>query len=268
MIMPSEQDLRDLFANAPVEPGSELNATRVIARTRARRLPKQIAAGAVGTLAVAGILFVGVQVGLPSVAPSTVDSASKPQQATDSAGNGAIAGGTDGSIKHAPARKINLCEGAVAQPTASSEGLELDVMFPPTASFATQSIQGTVRLTNTSTNHVSGYTAESPAITLSQNGVVLWHSNGPTTLVAVQVDLAPGESMQYPASFVAARCSAADDEAATFSNNLPPVMPGVYDLSAAIDFTPDASTVPQATGTPVAPGIDLVSGPMSAITLH
>ncbi len=266
--MPSEQDLRDFFANAPVTPGRELNAIRVITRTRARRLPRRIAAGAVGTLAVAGILFVGVQVVLPSMVPSTVDSAAQPKQATDSAGSDALAGGTNESIKRAPAEKINLCEGAVAQPTPSIYGLQLEVAFPATASVTAQNIKGTVRLTNTSTRHVSGYTAESPAMTLSQNGIVQWHSNGPQTLVAVQVDLAPGESMQYPASFLAARCSVADDDAANFSNSLPAVMPGAYYLSAAIDFTPDASAVPQAKGTPTAPGIDLVSSPAFAIALR
>jgi hypothetical protein len=55
----------------------------------------------------------------------------------------------------------------------------------------------------------------------------------------------------------------ADDEAESFRADLPAVPAGVYDVSAAIDFQPDASMAQQGT-----PGVDLVTGPLEPITLQ
>lgn len=250
--MPTEDDLRDLFASA--EHPQHIDAKRVIAKSRARRLPRQLAVGAVGTLAVAGIVVVSLPALLPQQAAiSTLSEGSgvAPEvQPFDSA-------------KRAPADKLNLCGAPLSQPMPSLYGLQLDVAFPTTAPVGTQPIQGTVRLTNTGPEPVTGSTAASPAITLSHGGVVLWHSNGPMIDLAVTVDLAPGQSLEYPASFTPVRCDIQDDEAESFRADLPAVPAGAYDLSAAIDFLPDASMPQQST-----PGLDLVSGPVSAIVLR
>lgn len=248
--MPIEDDLRDLFA-ASAEPPRRIDAKRVIARSRQRRLPRQLAIGVVGTLAIAGIVVVSLPTLLPQPATLSEASGAAPNvQAFDSA-------------KRAPAEKLNLCAGALVDPPPSVYGLRLDVAFPATAPLGTEPIQGTVRLTNTGQDAVTGSTAASPAITLSQGGTVLWHSNGPTIDVAVTVDLAPGQSMEYPASFSPVRCEVQDDAAESFRAGLPAVAAGAYYLSAAIDFLPDASMPQQPT-----PGLDLVSGPVSEIVLQ
>ncbi len=252
--MPTEDDLRKLFSSEPTR--GTVDARKVIAKTRARRLPRQFAAGAVGALAVVGITVVGIQSVLPHPTVSTLSGGeaapdAQPGQASDSA------------AKRAPAEKINLCAGPLAQPAPSVYGLQLDVTFPATASVGTATVQGTVRLTNNGPDTVKGTTAATPAITLSQDGVVLWHSNGPAAASGVVVDLAPGESLEYAASFSPVRCEVADDEGQSFREGLPPVPAGGYDLSAAIDFMPDASMVQQAT-----PGLDLVTGPTAPITLN
>lgn len=253
--MPTEDDLRDLFGSADVP--HTLDAKRVIARSRARRLPRQFAIGAVSTLAVAGIVVVSLPALLPHAATSTI-SESSPTQANGAAPNVQAFD----SQKRAPADKINLCTGPVTQAAPSFYGLRLDVTFPETAPVGTDPIQGTVRLTNTGADTVTGSTSTTPAITLSQGGIVLWHSNGPMTDAAMTVDLAPGESMEYPASFTPVRCDVQDDEAESFRADLPAVTAGSYDLSAALDFLPAASMTQQST-----PGLDLVTGPLSPITL-
>jgi hypothetical protein len=253
---PSEDDLRDMFASSA--PGSApLDAERIIARSRVRRLPRQLAMGAIGTLAVAGIAVVGIQSMMPQPQASTMSQ-------TDAAAPSAEGGQTfDTTTKRAPAEKINLCTGTVAEAAPSLYGLRLDVAFPESAPAGTDPVQGTVRLTNTGTQAVMGTTAASPAITVSQGGIVLWHSNGPMIDLAVTVDLAPGQSMDYPASFSPVRCDVADDEAESFRADLPVLPAGGYNLSAAIDFQPDASMAQQGT-----PGLDLVTGPLVPITLQ
>ena len=248
--MPTEDELRDLFASTPVT--NDLDPQRVIARSRARRLPRQLAVGAIGTLAVAGIVVISLPALLPQQQAMSIlatDGAAAPQsQALDT--------------KRAPADKINLCTGTVAEPAPSFYGLELDVEFPVSAP-AGAPVEGMVKLVNNGTAEVVGSTAASPAITVSQGGIVLWHSNGPSTDIAVQVDLQPGESLEYPASFTPVRCDIADDEAESFRADLPALPAGSYDVSAAFDFLPDESMVQQDT-----PGLDLVTGPRSPITLQ
>ena len=62
--MPTEDDLKRMFDSAD-RPGAiefePIDAKRVIRRSRARRLPKQFAAGAGGALAIVGVTVLGLQ---------------------------------------------------------------------------------------------------------------------------------------------------------------------------------------------------------------
>ena len=252
--VPSEDDLRKLLTSAEA-PGS-VDANRVIARSRARRLPRQLVAGAAGALAIAGIGVLAVQVSqITLVQPTSLMSEPNADApiASDEAGS---SGAESEAIKRAPAEKINLCGGTLAQVAPCESGLQLDVVFPDQAP-AGAVVEGAVRLTNLGTATVRGSTAASAAITVSQGGLVLWHSNGPMIMSAALVDLAPGESMEYPASFEPVRCEVDDDSAESFRDDLPALPPGGYQLSAAIDFSPaDGSS------------LDLVTGPLGGIALR
>jgi hypothetical protein len=257
--MPSEQDLRDMFA-ANDGPRSSIDPDRVIARSRGRRRPLQIAAGAVSTLAVVGIVAVAVQTSqFTSPATMSSDGASDSGSTAEQAPSAET---FESTLKRAPADRLNLCTGILTEVAPSFYGLQLDVAFPAQAPAGTDPVSGTVRLTNTSSTRVTGSTGATPAITLSQDGVVLWHSNGPTIMSLAIVDLEPGASMEYQASFTPVRCEVEDDLESSFRDGLPAVPAGEYDLSAAIDFTADASMVQ-----PDIPEIDLVSGPLSQISL-
>lgn len=251
--MPDEKDLREIFAADAVE--HSLDPKRIVARSRARRLPKQLAAAAIGTLAVAGITVLAVQT-TQFVQPTTTSMLAN--ESADGTAPTASSDLLDSGIKRTPAERINLCTGSVAESVPSLYGLQLDVLFPATAPTGTAPIQGTVRLSNTGTTPVVGTTAATPAITLSQDGVVLWHSNGPMIASLMIVDLAPGASMQYQASFTPVRCEVDDDLAESFRPDLPAVPAGDYQLSAAIDFRPSAQDS----------AIDLVTGPRSSIELQ
>ena len=257
--MPSEQDLRDIFA-ASEGPRNSIDPDRVIARSRGRRRPLQIAAGAVGALAVVGIVAVAVQTAQFSSPALTTSQGDTDSGATTE--QAPLPESFPSTLKRAPADRLNLCTGTLTEVAPSFYGLQLDVSFPAEAPAGSDPVDGTVRLTNTSATRVVGSTGATPAITLSQDGVVLWHSNGPTDMSLAIVDLEPGASMEYRASFSPVRCEVDDDLRPSFRDGLPAVPAGVYDLSAAIDFTADASMLQ-----PEIPELDLVSGPLTQVTI-
>jgi len=252
--MATDPNIRDLFRADSVPPGRAIDTGAVIRRSKRRRLPAQVGVGGVFTLAIGGIGLVGVQ----SLAPALDSSSRSAESAADSGDSGAglLAPAQNESIKRAPADRINLCGGTLAEVAPSATGLVLTPGFPaevPAAS-STASVEGTVTLTNTGSESVTGYSSATPAITLSQNGVVLWHSNGPTIQMVNDVVLAPGESVQYPASFTPVVCTVDDDLAESFPADLPAAPAGEYQLSAAADVVVDGTA-------------ELVTGPQQTVRI-
>lgn len=253
--MADENDLKRMFDSVRLSEGNGIDAKQVIRRSRARRLPKQLAAGATGALVLVGVTVLGVQ----SMQVATPNSADTLMLQEDDAGS-AEDGDDMFATKIAPADRLNLCGAPVAESVPSAVGLVLDVVFPATAPAASDRIDGLVIMTNTTTATVTGSTLVDPAITLSQDGITVWHTNGPTDLVATRVDLAPGASMQFAASFEPVRCEPEDDALEAFRPDLPPAGAGNYEVSAAVDFSSD-----QMTETTEA---FLVTGPPMPITLE
>lgn len=254
--MPTEDDLRDAFANADAP--NTLDARRIVARSRARRIPRQLAAGSVGALALVGVVVLGVQVSqFSSPATTTSMTGGTAYESSDSA----PAPEADTMLKRAPADQINLCTAPVAEVAPSQYGLQLDVVAPESAPAGTAPVAVTVRLTNTSDGRVVGSTGSLPAITLSQGGIVKWHTNGTPDTTFVWINLAPGESIDYTTTFTPVLCDVVDDEGDAFRPGLAALEPGSYEISALVDFTADESMMPQT------PDLDLVSGPASAVEL-
>lgn len=252
--MATEPNLRDLFrGDAPTL--RAIDAQSVIRRSKTRRLPAQIGIGGAFTLAVGGLGVAGLQ-GLGS-SQSTTESAVSLVEQAPAAGDG-IKGMMEGDaptsgVKRAPAERINLCGGPLAQVAPSPTGLVLTVDFPDSP-VGTAPVAGTVTLTNTGTEPVFGYGPATPAITLSQAGVVLWHSNGPSIQSIQDVALAPGESLAYAASFSPVVCAVEDDAAESFRTDLPAAGAGEYQLSAAADISVDGMA-------------DLVTGPAQTVRI-
>ncbi len=254
--MASESELRDRFHDGTL-PSGQIDVDAVLRRARARRRPRVLAAAAGSVLAIAAI---AVPATIGSFARPSTDTAlvagdehSVPESAPGADGDAGGAGDT--MVDRAPAEKLNLCSAPVAEVAPAENGLVLTVE-PVTASAGDHGIPTIVTMTNTGTEPVSGTTGGRPAMTLSKGGVTLWHSNGPQTMIAVPVELAPGETLQYPATFEPVRCGVEDDMGESFRDDLPEVGPGVYQLSAAIDFTRNDGSF-----------IDLVTGPAVRVTL-
>jgi hypothetical protein len=260
--------LRDAAAAAPT---GAVDVDAVLRRARRRRLPRRLATGGAGVLAIAGIGVAGVnalggvgQVTTLSSGPAEeapADRAPEPGEAAGGAAGGA--GGADsGGTSLAPAEKVNFCGGPLAEVAPAQTGLVAVPHFPVAAAAGTAAISGTVTVTNTGSQRVTGYTGASPAMTVSEGGVTVWHSNGPQIMLAQLIDLEPGASVDLPASIVPVRCSIEDDSAESFRDDLPALAPGVYQLSAIFYLTPegpDAASLPSP---------DVVSGPLTDITLQ
>lgn len=251
--MPTEDELREMLRSS--EAPHSLDASTIIAKSRARRLPRQLAAGAVGVLAVAGIGVLAV--------PAMIQ---PPPSATMSDQALIAEGGASDSevseLKRVPAELLNPCGAPVAEIGPSSTSLELTVEFPASVPVGTASVDGIVRMTNTSDARVTGTTAAVPALTVAEAGVTVWHSTGPMILSLVVVDLGPGESLEYPASIELVRCGPEDEGPDGFRPDLPALEAGAFEISAAIDLAPDEPS-------PGAPALaELISGPAESIAVE
>jgi hypothetical protein len=251
--MSTESDLKNMLAHQGPTLRS-VDLSRVLRRSSRRRIAQQVAVGSATTLAVAGIGFAGFSAiggftGISGFGQSTTG---------DSSSLGGTA--TDGASKRAPADKVNLCGGTLAGVAPNASGLVLTTRFDP-ADASADRVSGTVTLTNSGPDRVTGTSAAMPAITLSKDRIVLWHSNGSMAAMGVAVDLAPGASMTYQASFQPVTCAVEDDSTVSFRDNLPHVAGGAYQVSAALDLSqqsPEGSFL----------STELVTGPVSAVTLR
>ena len=257
--MSTESDLKKMFRETGPSLGP-IDLSLVLRRTSRRRVAQRVAVGSATTLAVAGIGVAGFT-GIRGLTPSTTAGSASSANAPETRGGSALGSTpTDSGLTRAPAAKINLCGGTLADVAPNAAGLVLSTSFA-TADATADRITGTVTLTNSGSERITGTSAASPAITLSKDGVVLWHSNGPMIAMAAVIDLAPGASLTYQASFQPVTCAVEDDSANSFRSDLPHVAAGQYQVSAALDVShqnADGSVL----------GTDLVTGPASKVTLR
>jgi hypothetical protein len=245
--------IRDLLRSAARgAPGtSTLDVPRVLARSKRRRTAhRALVAGVGATVVAASGATVFAVAALPSGTPQVLSSP------VDVPGPGSDDPATSG-ISLAPPEKVNGCGGPLAEIAPVESGLVATPHFPETAPADGGEVQGTVTLTNGGTARAVGWTQARPAITVSENGITVWHSNGPMIQMAVEIDLGPGESMDIPATLSALRCDTVDEESESFREDLPPLAPGTYGVSAIVPFYPEDSSAPQ-----------YVQGPLTTITLQ
>ena len=244
---PEPSNLRHLFGEAPP---TGIDVSSVIRRSRARRTPRLLGAGTLAVLALGTIAYGGFA-GLSSLGGSSAsDAGAAPAAESSEQGMGLMADGAARST----AEQLNLCGGPVAEIPPSETGLVLSVAFPAEAEVGATSIDGVVTMTNTGPEAVAGYTGPAPAVVLSRDGTVVWHSNGPVVQLARETALDPGESLEFAASFTPVVCSAEDD-ANGFRDDLPPAPAGEYQVSALIDLTTETAE-------------SLVSGPAAQVILR
>jgi hypothetical protein len=258
--MADESDLRRMLREQAADaPDARLDPSRLVRRTRARRLPRQLAVGGALSLAIVG-LGVGTATGLRLLNPPTevtaADAGARDEGAEEAApeastgseeGPSTLNGGdtaAGGGISLAPAYKLNLCEGTLGVPSDPADlGLSITIDFPESAPVG-DTVRGSVEITNVGDEPIRGLRSDTAATTLSQDGLVLWHT--PRVETTVPVDLAPGETASLDAEFEPQICSVQDDGQEDFRADLPPVPAGSYDVSVALDIVQDDGFVRQA----------------------
>lgn len=252
--MATESELRDLLHGSDPGGRAVIDVDAVLHRARRRRRPRLIAATAAGTFALVGVLTPVVVLSLPATQQTSV------MVAEDSAG-GAAPETASGDAAHSgmsSAASLNTCRAPLVADLPSPNGLVLEVT-PVAATAGSVDIPINVTLRNDGSTRLVGSTGPAPVITLSADGVVLWHSSGIAETPRVPVDLEPGESMSYAVTFDPVVCGLEDEpDLDGFGKDLPDAAPGAYLLSAAIDFVPsDGAT-----------GSGLVTGPVAPAVLH
>lgn len=260
-LVSSDSELREAMRSSGSIPTKGIDVDAVVRRSRARRVPKQIAFSSLSVLALVGVTTLAVSV-LPSLQPGTEGASSSfvmtkaPESAQDSG-----AGDSSSSAKSTEPGQLtqNLCGTPTSSTAPNSAGLTLSVSFPDSAAAGGERIGGTVTLTNTGTSPVSGTTAIGPTVFVSHDGITVWHSHGTMISAVVEVSLSPGQSYSYDAFFTPVRCGAEDEIDGMFRDNLPAVTAGTYEVSAEILFVPSDTT---------AGGSIAVGGPATTIELR
>jgi hypothetical protein len=224
--VPSESDLRDLLRGSEPEGLASIDLDAVLTRARRRRRPKVVAAQALGSVALVGVLVTAIGFSLPR----TGDSAALSAQDTAAGSEEATAPFVDeDAAKWTP----DVCGAPVTDRPASTT-LVAEITLP-TMIEPSETVPVTVTLRNDGPDRVVGSTGSTPYLVFSQAGTVLWHSYAVQDLSARLVDLAPGQSMSYDAFFERTVCGSEDDLVMDDPESaLPLAGPGSYELRAVI----------------------------------
>jgi len=242
--MRTETDLRDLLRSVDSSGVDSPDLRTVIARSKRRRLPRQLGMGGAVALAVGGISVVGIQNVASFTAAPHIAAEDSSVDSPDSAGRES---GPNMAMERAPLEKLNLCGGPLAEVGAGTTGLVVTAGFPDAAAGATE-LAGTVTLRNTGPQTMSATMNTAPVVTITRDGVVVWHSTGLSNEMT-RLELAPGGSIGVASSLTPAECARDDELADGLRSGLPPLPAGRYGVSAAVEITPDTTGIPEiATG--------------------
>ncbi|MGV8859361.1 hypothetical protein [Rhodoglobus sp.] len=224
--MVDENELRAHLA-AGEKPAITIDTAAIVSRSKARRRPRQLAVGAVGVLAAASLLFAGIST-FPRTGDLMAGSAASDQSATREEG-GAGADSEESYIAPEDGAVSETCGAIIPSSAATPYGLAIDLDIDRTVT-ASGSAFGTVRLTNTSDEAVTGTTASVPDVNLTRDSVSISHSPDAQILSVIPVNLQPGQSVEFAVSIAIYDCTVIDTGGK--------VEPGTYAISTSLAFAP------------------------------
>jgi hypothetical protein len=213
--VPSESDLRDLLQGADPEGRAAIDLDAVLTRARRRRRPKVVAAQALGSVALVGVLVTAIGVSLPR----GTESASIAQ---DTAGGAAEAGtqpfadedaltiadcGTEPDLPPAAGWNVLVTSSALGAPGAAAVGVTLGADAP-------RPEIGTITITD---------------LTIVRDGVIVAHAT--PTGVSTRIDLAARQAVSMEAVAPVVACDPAEQLAA-----------GTYLVTVDLEYLADGST--------------------------
>jgi hypothetical protein len=213
--VPSESDLRDLLQGADPEGRAAIDLDAVLTRARRRRRPKVVAAQALGSVALVGVLVTAIGVSLPRGGEAA-------SIAQDAAGGTAEAGaqpfadedalkiadcGTEPDLPLAPGWDVAVTSSALGAPGHAAVDVTLAVDAPRPET-------GTVTLAS---------------MTIVRDGVIVAHATPAD--VSTPIDLGARQTVTMEAVAPVIACDPAEQ--------LPP---GTYLVSVDLDYLADGST--------------------------
>jgi hypothetical protein len=245
--MADEPTLRHLFGDPP--PAPTIDVSNVIRRSRSRRAPRILGAGALSVLAATTLVYAGFS-GLSGLADSTASDAGGAAPMSESGVAGDEKNFSSESL-YAASSDLFRCGQPVFEIPENELGLELSVDVASPVEVTSASIDGTVTVTNGGDDPVSVVASTTPTLALTADGIVVWRSQA--GLTQRSLDLEPGDTFDYDVSFSPTVCV---PNGAERSAALPA---GEYELHAAIDVgTADGQS----------PGAPWASGPPQPLTLR
>jgi hypothetical protein len=233
----TESDLRDLLRGPDPEGRGEIDLDAVLSRTRRRRRPRVIAAQALGSVAIVGVLGTAVIVGGPLADRGVMMSAEDSGAGSDGAGEAVAESGDapyvdQDSLKWMP----DACGAPVTDPV-SSDGLTLEMSI---VGDAQERVPVTVTLRNDGAEPIVGTSSPWPHVSLARDGIVVWHTYDTQEAIGYLVDLAPGESTTLETYVDLLACRSEDDLIMDGpQNDMPAAPPGEYEVRAVLVVTTD-----------------------------
>lgn len=221
-------NLRHLFGEPSPTPA--IDVSTVIRRSRARRAPRVLGAGAFAVLTVGALAYGGLAglAGLGGVTASDAGGAAPMMESEDGA-TSSMEGDTgfmDAKSSLAVADLVR-CGEPVAEIPSSGLGLVLTVAFPSEIDADAASVEGTVTLTNDGAERVVATVSETPVVALVDDGTVVSAAAGGFGAKAIDLDV--GESLDYAATFTPTACG-----------GVSPLPAGDYEVLAAVDLSPSS----------------------------
>lgn len=223
--MATESDLRDLLRGPDPEGRGEIDLDTVLSRTRRRRRPRVIAAQALGSVALVGVLGTAIVVSIPPTNQAALMTAEDAAAGSEEAAPFA----DEDALRWMP----DACGAPVTDPVGS-DILAL-VITLPTIVEPEERIPFTVTLRNDGPDPIVGTASSAPYVSFARDGIVVWHSYATQDASAQVVDLDPGESMTFETSFDRVICATEDDLVMPDPDNPLPLAPsGDYELRAVV----------------------------------
>lgn len=225
--MPSESDLRDLLQDADPEGRAAIDLDAVLSRARRRRRPRLIAAQALSSVALVGVLVTAVGVSLPRGGESAASTAAD------------TAGGTEAQSAPFVDQDSEIADGMLkarecGEPPVTPPLLGWNVAIAPSALAGPGQLGVRVTLANDGPVPESGV-ATITALTVVRDGVVVGHAFP----VDASAPVGPGPGEPTPWDPVALEAVADVESCASAGGPLPP---GDYQVLVRIQYLVDGAT--------------------------
>ena len=226
------QALRDdAAANAPR--ASAIDVDAVTRAARARRRPRQWAVGTLSVVAVLGFGGLAVAAVTPPVLIAASESADLEAGATDGGAAPLADGGEDERVTSPDLAEIVSCGAAPPRLENEVSDLTLELRIAQVSAAGTEPVEAIAVLANRGDDAVSLLTSSTAVAVLAQNDAVVGIEL-PRESAALELELAPGESVELPMVVSTLDCRSSSSE---------PLAPGAYAVIAVLEVVSGASAL-------------------------